>query len=140
LSSKGQLTGMRGVYLVASELCRIGLIASPTSRSAISADILATDQECMNTYSVQVKTNASTFNFWLLNKKSKTLVSDNLIYVLVNIRNKKTGEEIEYFILPSRVIAEKMQSAIQGKKGSEWHSFDYKNALPFKDKWELFKT
>jgi hypothetical protein len=56
---------MRGVYLVAAELLRQGLIASATSRSAIGADILATDQQCVLTYSVQVKTNARTFAFWL---------------------------------------------------------------------------
>jgi hypothetical protein len=37
---KGQLTGMRGVYLVAAELSRLGFITSPTSRSALAADIL----------------------------------------------------------------------------------------------------
>lgn len=60
-----QLTGMRGVYLVAAELSRLGFLAAPTSRSAIGADILATDQSCKRTYSVQVKTNAKTFSFWL---------------------------------------------------------------------------
>lgn len=40
MATKGQLTGMRGVYMVAAELSRGGLIASPTSRSATGADIL----------------------------------------------------------------------------------------------------
>jgi hypothetical protein len=30
------------------------------------------------------------------------------IYVLVNLRHNKSGEMIEYFIVPSRVISEKM--------------------------------
>jgi hypothetical protein len=64
------MTGMRGVYLVAAELSRLGFIASPTSRSPIGADILVTDQACKNTFSVQVKTNARIFNFWLLTKKA----------------------------------------------------------------------
>jgi hypothetical protein len=67
-------------------------------------------------------------------------VSDALIYVLVNIRNTKAGEKIEYFIVPSSVIAQKMESAIQGKNKTEWHSFSYSNALPFKDKWDVFNT
>jgi len=54
----GQLTGMRGVYLVAAELSRLGFIASPTSRSALAADILVTDQACQRAFSVQVKTNS----------------------------------------------------------------------------------
>jgi hypothetical protein len=107
MASIQQLTGMRGVYLVAAELSRLGFIASPTSRSAIGADILATDQSCRNTFSVQVKTNARTFNFWFLTKKAKEQVSNNHIYVLVNLRHNKSGEMIEYFIVPSRVISEK---------------------------------
>ena len=35
MASKGQLTGMRGVYLVAAELARLGFVASPTSRNAV---------------------------------------------------------------------------------------------------------
>jgi len=69
MSTAGQLTGMRGVYLVAAELSRLGLIASPTSRSAIGADILVTDQKCNRSFSVQVKTNAKTHMFWLVGKK-----------------------------------------------------------------------
>jgi hypothetical protein len=70
MASMQQLTGMRGVYLVAAELSRLGFIASPTSRSAIGADILVTDQSCQNTFSVQVKTNAH-IQFLASYKKSK---------------------------------------------------------------------
>jgi hypothetical protein len=107
MASKGQLTGMRGVYLVASELSRLGFIASPTSRSASGADILVTDQICKSAYSVQVKTNARTFNFWLLSQKSKEQVSDTHIYALVNIRKNKEKETIEYYIVPSKVVSKK---------------------------------
>lgn len=40
MASKGQMTGMLGVYLVAAELSRLGFIVSPTSRSAAGADLL----------------------------------------------------------------------------------------------------
>src|SRR6266481_1496781 len=105
---KGQLTGMRGFYLVAAELSRLGFIASPTSRSAIGADLLVTDQQCQRAYSVQVKTNAITYSFWLLSKKSRTMLSPHYIYVLVNLRHRKDGEVLEYYVLPSSVVAEKM--------------------------------
>ena len=101
-----QIAGMRGVYLVAAELSRLGFIVSPTSRSAQGADLLVTDQLCNRAFSVQVKTNAKTFNFWLLNKKAKELISSSHIYVLVNIRGE--GKDIEYFVVPSKVISEKM--------------------------------
>jgi hypothetical protein len=56
MATTGQMTGMRGVYLVAAELTRLGFIVSPTSRSARGADLLVTDQECQKAWSVQVKT------------------------------------------------------------------------------------
>ena len=88
---------MRGVYLVAAELTRLGFIVSPTSRSALGADLLVTDQRCKRAYSVQVKTNATSFGFWLIGKHARETVSDTHIYVLVNIRsNKKRGEWTEF--------------------------------------------
>lgn len=136
MASKQQLMGMRGVYLVASELSRLGFIASPTSRSAIGADILAADQSCQNTFSVQVKTNARTFNFWLLTKKAKEQVSDIHIYVLVNLRHNKSGETIEYFIVPSRVISEKM--VYSKSKNSEWYAINLKDVKKYHDNWSVF--
>jgi hypothetical protein len=136
-----QLTGMRGVYLVAAELSRMGLIASPTSRSAIGADILATDQKCQKTYSVQVKTNATTFSFWLVGSKAHEIVSPQHIYVFVNLKRGRTGENIEYFVVPSRVVARKTTVATSrtGRR-SEWHSFYRVDAEPYRDKWELFSA
>lgn len=108
MASIGQQTGMRGVYLVAAELSHLGLIASPTSRSAIGADVLVTDHLCSRSFSVQVKTNARTFNFWLVGKKAQEMVSPTHIYVFVNLRTtKKDGEVVEYYIVPSSVVAKK---------------------------------
>ncbi len=134
MTTKGQFTGMRGVYLVAAELSKLGFIASPTSRSAIGADILVTDKECKKTYSVQVKTNATTFNFWLLNKDSKNLKSPTFIYVFVNLRDNKNL--IEFFIVPSNVVSSKMKTEENGK--SAWYSFSYKDAKKYKDNWKKF--
>ncbi|MEO5351122.1 MAG: hypothetical protein H7836_15990 [Magnetococcus sp. YQC-3] len=134
MASKAQMTGMRGVYLVASELTRCGLIATPTSRSAAGADILVTNKDCSNTFSVQVKTNARTFNFWLVGKKIP--VSPSHVYVLVNIRPNKGDELIEYFIVPSKVIAEKTKVPAASSKGFD--SFRLDVAEPFRDKWDIF--
>ncbi len=136
MASKGQLTGMRGVYLVASELSRLGFIASPTSRSAIGADILVTDQSCQRSYSVQVKTNARTFNFWLLSKKAKEQVSRSHIYALVNIRSRKDGEEIEYYIVHSRVVANRMIHDKRPK--SEWWAIYRSKVEKYQNKWSVF--
>lgn len=129
---------MRGVYLVAAELSRLGLIASPTSRSAIGADILVTDDLCSKSFSVQVKTNAKTFNFWLVGKKSKEMISQTHIYVFVNLRIRKDGEIIEFYIVPSSVVAKKTRYGKAKTSGSEWYSFHHEDALKYKDDWSIF--
>lgn len=135
----GQLTGMRGVYLVAAELSRLGFIASPTSRSAIGADILVTDQKCSRTYSVQVKTNAKTFGFWLVGAKAREIQSETHIYVLVNLRRRRAEECIEYFVVPSRVVAAQMVSAVSKSKAkSEWHQLNMSEAEPYRERWSIF--
>jgi len=126
-----QLTGMRGVYLVAAELSRLGFIASPTSRSAVGADILVTDQKCLRAHSVQVKTKSNPVNFWLVEKN--TPVSDTHFYVLVNI-----GKSLEYFIIPSAEIEKK--KVYSKHPNSEFWSVYRKDILSYKDNWSLFGT
>jgi hypothetical protein len=46
MANKAQMTGMRGVFLVAAELTEQRLVVSPTSRSAFGADLLVADQKC----------------------------------------------------------------------------------------------
>ena len=99
MPTKQQFTGMTGVYLVAAELSRRGFVASPTSRSAQGADLLVTDVEGIRPRAVQVKTNARTFNFWLLSEKSLELKSPGLVYALVNCRRDRT----EYYLVPSKL-------------------------------------
>jgi hypothetical protein len=138
MASIGQLTGMRGVYLVAAELSRLGLIASPTSRSAMGADVLVTDQLCTRSFSVQVKTNAKTFNFWLVGKKAQEMVSPTHIYVFVNLRTKKEGEITDFYVVPSAVVKEKTKYEKAKTTGSEWYSFYLEDALEYKDGWSIF--
>jgi hypothetical protein len=133
------LTGMRGVYLVAAELSRLGFIASPTSRNVTGADILVTDQSCARTYSVQVKTNAKTFGFWLVGAKAKTTSSATHIYVFVNLRSSKTGEATDFYVVPSKTVAERtvVSSAKTGKK-STWYQFNLSDAKEYKNGWSVF--
>jgi hypothetical protein len=85
---------------------------------------------------VQVKTNASGFNFWLVNAKTSRLVSDNLIYALVNLR--KTGPE--FFLVPSAVVAQKVKESkpSETRKGF-WYSIYLKEVVEFKDNWSIFE-
>lgn len=130
---KGQLSGMRGVYLTAAELSRLGFIASPTSRSALAADILVTDQACQRAFSVQVKTNSTAAIFWLVGKH--TPVSDTHVYVLVNLQSKE-GPAPEYFIVPSGVVKERTVYSKHPK--SEFYSLYRNDILDYKDKWDVF--
>ncbi len=134
MASKGQMTGMLGVYLVAAELSRLGFIVSPTSRSAAGADLLVTDQECQKAWSVQVKTNKHAANFWLVGAHAKKLKSNSHAYVFVNIRE---GGRPEYVVAPSAHVAAKVVESIS-KTGSVWYSFSRKDRLSDGEGWELF--
>lgn len=139
---KGQLTGMRGVYLVAAELSRLGFIASPTSRSAMAADILVTDQVCKHAFSVQVKTNSEAPNFWLIGKPRPG--SPTHVYVLANLNSKKNQSRPEFYVVPSAIIHER--TVCQKRPNSEfWCMYrddnpnkGIKGCLAYKDKWDIF--
>jgi len=131
---KGQLSGMRGVYLAAAELSGLGFIASPTSRSALAADILVSDQACQRAFSVQVKTNSTAAAFWLVGKH--TPVSETHVYVLVNLKSKENPNAPEYFLIPSGVVKERTKYSKHPK--SEFYSLYRKDILEFKDKWDVF--
>lgn len=131
---KGQLTGMRGVYLAAAELSALGFIASPTSRSAMAADILVTDQACQRAFSVQVKTNATAAGFWLVGKH--TPESATHVYVLVNLKSKENPSAPEYFVVPSSIV--KQRTVYSKHPKSEFYSLYRKDILDFKDKWDIF--
>lgn len=135
MPSKGQATGMLGVYLVAAELTRRGFIVSPTSRNARGADLLVTDQQCRNAWSVQVKTNSKPAKFWLVGKHATELRSDSHIYVFVNIR---ADQRPEYIVAPSEHVAQKVRIE-PAKTGSVWYSF-YREDRPFEDEgWDAFE-
>ena len=136
MASKGQMTGMRGVYLTASELSRLGFIASPTSRSAAGADLLVTNHSCSAAFSVQVKTNARTFGFWLVSEKAQSLSSKSHVYVLVNIRPGKEDEVHEYFVVPSRVIAQ--LSRRSDHTNSTFYAVSRAEVEKYRDKWSVF--
>jgi hypothetical protein len=82
-----------------------------------------------------VKANARAFGFWLLSARAKGLVSDSLIYVLVNL--KKEGEE--FFVVPSKIVSKKMGVYYPppGKEAT-WYSIQLKDVVEYRDKWDLF--
>ena len=136
MATKNQFTGMEGLYLLAAELSKRNFIVSPTSRSVQTADLLVTDAYCHRAYAVQVKTNARTFSFWLVNSKTSTMKSRNLIYAFVNLR--KTGPE--FYLVPSDYVANKVDVSKPTKTSkSTWYSVALKNVSRFKENWDIFK-
>ncbi len=118
--SKAQRTCMYGVLLVAAELASRGLIVSTTSRNAMGADLLMTDDSCSRACSVQIKTNAKLAPFWLVGEKAKRFKSPTHVGVLVNLRNegKRKGEH-EYYVVPSEEVAQLMQEEHSEARGSD---------------------
>ena len=134
MASKQQMTGMLGVYMTAVELTKKGFVVSPTSRSAKGADLLVTDQQCQNAWSVQVKTNAEAANFWLTTEDAKKVASPTHIYVFVNARRKRGNPE--FYVVPSGEVAKKVKTTPPRKTGSIWHSY-YRDEA-YRDNWSVF--
>ena len=124
---------MRGVYLVAAELARRGFIASPTSRSAQGADLLVTDQRCSKAFSVQVKTNASAFSFFLVGAATHNLRSRSHVFVLVNLRRDRT----EFFVVPSRAVSDRIVEW-RRKTGTVWYGVLCRDLSRYKERWDVF--
>jgi hypothetical protein len=104
----------------------------------MGADILVTDQQCAKAWSVQVKTNAKTHSFWLLNGGTKEAVSPTHIYALVNIIKRRGSETIDYFVVPSEVVAKRLVHEKSKAGTSEWWVVYRDKITEFKDRWDLF--
>jgi hypothetical protein len=131
MATKGQLTGMTGVYLVAAQLSRRGFVVSPTSRSAHGVDLLASAPNGIRTLAFEVKTNARSFSFWLLGKKANQITVRSQYYVLVNLRK----DIEEYFVVPSRIVAKRMVVKTRASGRSKWRFIYLKDIERYRDKW-----
>ena len=131
---KGIASGMQGVFLVAAELTFQGLIVSVTSRNAFGADLLATTTDCSRAWSIQVKTNSTPTNYWLVGAHAQTLVSESHVYVFVNL---KGNQRPEFLVVPSAVVAGNVW--IDQSKSGPIYSFDRGSVAHPTEGWEIFK-
>lgn len=139
VAAKPHMTGMYGVYLVAAELTKRGLVVSPTSRSAFGADLLVTDGTCKRAWSVQVKTNFGRPSFWLLNAHAAATKSKTHLYVLVNLGQKNAHQRLslpDFYVVPSDVLARRMRTS--PRSASTFYSIHRKRIPEYKDKWQIF--
>jgi hypothetical protein len=125
---------MHGVFLVAAELASRGLIVSTTSRNAMGADLLVTDDTCSRACSVQVKTNGKPASFWLVGEKAQRFMSPSHVYVLVNVRidGKRKGEH-EYYVVASKDVA--MCTKVVRRTKSTWYAVYKKDIDGSRDAW-----
>jgi hypothetical protein len=129
---------MRGVYLVAAELSRLGFVVAPTSRGARGADLLVTDEACLSAFTVQVKTKTGGASYWLVGADAKAHSSPSLVYVFVEI-GADIGATVSYFVVPSSVVSQSVcDETFRG--GSRWYSLERKVAEQFRDRWEIFQS
>lgn len=126
------MTGMLGLYLTAVELVKRGFIVSPTSRSAMGADLLVTDKYCNKAWSVQVKTNSTSSKWWLVGAHAKNIKSDTHIYVFVSIPRSKT--DAAFYVVPSAVVSRKMTTF--ERPNSILYGFDRR--AEYLDNWKIF--
>lgn len=120
------LSGIAGEYLVAGELTRRGYIASITLRNTRGIDIVATNKDASKSVGIQVKASAGSRRSWILNKKGEEFYSDTLFYVLVNL--KGINERSDYFIVPSKVVADTIKVG-----HAKWLKIPSKKGDPHRD-------
>lgn len=99
----GTLSGAAGVYLVAGELSRRGVLASLTIRSAKGIDLLASMPARSGKVGIQVKTTQGRGRRWTLSEKDEGSAAEDLFYVFVRLKNPH--ERPDFFIVPSNVVA-----------------------------------
>ena len=129
MSSKGMLSGMRGVFLVAAELAQQGLVVSPTSRSAKGVDLLATNPNGSRTFAVEVKS-SSGGAFWLVGKSAGEQASKNNIWVFVLLGKEKKPSR--FFVVPSIHLAKMV------RPGKTIPHVMKTSLLKYEDRWSVF--
>jgi hypothetical protein len=134
MATKAQMTGMLGTYLAAAELTQKGFVVSITSRNARGADLLVADQAYKRTWSVQVKTNRKSATFWLLSKDYKDVVSRTHIYLFINLHG---DQRPDYYVVPSRIVAQHGTTSPEREGGSIWYSFWRATAERYHERWSI---
>jgi hypothetical protein len=133
--TKGQLTGIAAVNLVAARLALLGFNAMVTARNAAGTDILVENPATGRSISVQVKSNRRTGTFFLVGKRALAV---ERIYVCVNIRAGIDGDSRPVcYIVPGRFM--RNHRRIGRRRKSVWYWVDRDDIERFRDRWESFK-
>jgi hypothetical protein len=107
--SDNAVIGAAGVYYVAMELSRRGMIALPTIRNTAGFDIIVTSRDGARHANLQVKTSGQRPKFWpICASMDKARTGENDFYVLV--RRTKDNDSYEAFMLTGAEARRELQA------------------------------
>ncbi len=148
--------GNSSQFFVAGELCRRGHSAVVTLGNCPNTDILCSNVEGTRFVHVQVKTFVPGIKTCSVGRKAEKNYGENFFWVLGGIPKPGQDAEFEYFIIPSKEMAENVSHAhalwmrTPGKKGQAHRdsavrtvhlppgeSFSGWSIMQYKGRWDL---
>lgn len=142
------LIGIAGTYYVAAELSRQGYVALVTIKNTSAIDLIVSSQENFSSVGIQIKTSQISKNQgWILSSKNEDLISENIFYVLVHLKNDNSMPD--FHIVPSNIVAETIAKGhkkwleMPGKNNQSHNDSAirtfYDNENIYKDKWDYIR-
>ena len=139
------LSGVAGVYFVAAEMSRLGLIALVTVRNTKGVDILASSDDAQRFVGVEVKTVQGSRTEWLISKGVEELKdAANRVFVFVALNERGSPS---YYIVPGHDVAvyamtshqKWLAGAAAGRERADGSMRKFRIERPEKyhNKWEL---
>lgn len=110
-------------FFVAGELCRRGYSAVVTMGNTPNTDILCSNLEGTKFVHIQVKTYVPGIRTCSVGQKAEKYFGENFFWVLGGIPHPGTDRSFEYYIIPNRVMSERVSAQHRawlnapGKKG-----------------------
>ena len=139
------LSGVAGVYFVAAEMSRLGLIALVTVRNTKGVDILASSDDAQRFVGVEVKTVQGSRTEWLISKGVEELKdAANRVFVFVALNERGSPS---YYIVPGHDVAvyamtshqKWLAGAAAGRERADGSMRKFRMEKPeeYHNKWEL---
>ena len=139
------MTGSAGEYLVMGELLRRGYIAAKAPEGVPNLDIVVTDKEGQNLFSIQVKTRRGGVGSlgWPMSQHHEGIGNDKMFYVFVHLPDIH-NQAPRYYVVPSKVVANTLQDSHQvwlrqpGRNGEVHRDGPMRSFKPYYDnlKWQ----
>lgn len=120
---RNDLIGAAGVYHVASELSRRGLVALPTIRNTAAADVLVWSSSSKPHAVLQVKTSQNMVKFWPMGALENCLHGSRAYYVF--LRWDQAAQCFECFLESARSVVTQVEQhrSDQQQRGRKPFSF-----------------